>query len=151
MNNQYNRIGEHSDGTPIPAQPTTKDRILVIDDDRPLASILDTTLREMGYDVDISYDGKDGFRRSNRYSYDLVSLDLRMPDWGGLDTIAAMSVVSEDLPILVVSGFLDAKTIENLELFDNVHGWLNKPIDLEVYIGRVREIIIKTRKKDHTS
>ena len=120
------------------AAPRQGRRILVVDDERPVLAFFCAFLEKEGYEVDLVEDGRAAFRMANRGSergraYDLVSMDLRMPNWDGMDGIASLGLVEPKLPVIVVSGYLTAEAIEELKITPNVVGWLDKPVDLKRY------------------
>ena len=110
---------------------TTKtQRILVIEDDADVANLLRIMLKEAGYVVDIALTGQDALNRLQVQSYDLVSVDLMLPDIGGLDVIRKLRQDSEtlNLPIVVVSAKVEQGRLEISGDVSNID-WLAKPID----------------------
>ncbi|WP_223232230.1 MULTISPECIES: response regulator [Marinomonas] len=105
-------------------------RILVIEDDADVANLLSIMLKEAGYVVDIALTGQDALNRLQVQSYDLVSVDLMLPDIGGLDVIRKLRQDSEtlNLPIVVVSAKVEQGRLEISGDVSNID-WLAKPID----------------------
>ena len=79
-------------------------RILVIDDEAPIRSILRRSLQSFGHEVVEAADGTDGTRLFESSSFDLVITDLFMPDKEGIETILDLRAKSPEVKILVVSG-----------------------------------------------
>ena len=71
---------------PAPATLPDRARILVADDDVTLVRILETVLHGDGYDVDPAYDGEDALAKATAREYDLVLMDIAMPNLDGLTT-----------------------------------------------------------------
>ena len=120
------------------AAPRQGRRILVVDDERPVLAFFCAFLEKEGYEVDLVEDGRAAFRKAtagteNRSPYDLVSMDLRMPNWDGMDGIVSLGLVEPKLPVIVVSGYLTEEIIGELKIAPNVVGWLDKPVDLKKY------------------
>ncbi len=123
-------------------------RILIVDDDRLVADILKTVLTEFGYEADIVYDGVQALKMAHNFVYDLVSMDIKMPVCDGDDAIVAMEETMPDLQILVVSGNLSKRIRDELNLCKNVRGFMEKPVDLEKYVGNIRRIISSRKERN---
>ncbi|WLD57917.1 response regulator [Salinispirillum sp. LH 10-3-1] len=108
----------------------TRARILVVEDDPDVAHLLMIMLNEAGYDCDTAYSGNDALRMLDETRYDLVSLDLMLPDISGLDIIGTLrrQTATRDLPIVVVSAKVEQG---KLAIGGDVShlDWLTKPID----------------------
>ena len=74
-------------------------RILVVEDDRPLAATLERVLGTEGYDVEVAGDGNEALRRSRDRPFDLVVLDVLLP---GLDGIAVCRRLRATSPIPIL-------------------------------------------------
>ena len=88
-------------------------RILVVDDDEQICALVSRLLENDGHEVAVAMTGVDALAELRASAYDLMILDLVMPQKGGIETIMEIRGVSPDLPIVVVSGrvaFGDAST-----------------------------------------
>lgn len=137
-----------SDTSPVHADPhTRKAHILVVEDDPDVAHLLTIMLEEAGYNCDIAYCGNDALRMLDECNYDLVSLDLMLPDISGLDIIRRLrrQTATRHLPIVVVSAKVEQGKltldgdVSNLE-------WLAKPIDQKHLIDVIRKQLDVKRK-----
>ncbi|MCW4148204.1 response regulator [Halomonas sp. 18H] len=120
-------------------------RILVVEDDSDIAKLLGHMLSDAGYRVDIALTGHEAQKRLQETHYDLMSLDLMLPDMSGLDIIYTLREhpATADLPVVVVS----AQVEENrLALSGQATGidWLAKPIDQSRLIDMVRRQLSDT-------
>ena len=84
-------------------------RVLVVEDDRPLAAMLKRVLGEEGYDVELAADGSEALRRARDRPFDLVVLDIMLP---GLDGIAVCRRLRSGgtIPILLLTARARTKT-----------------------------------------
>ncbi len=87
-----------------------KENILIIDDDSAIRDGCSQVLKKSGYDVVESPTGKDGLEKIDRYEFDLVLVDLKLPDINGLDLIRATRERDQSVPIVVITGY---GTIQN--------------------------------------
>ena len=67
--------------------PITPKRILVIDDEADIRESLDALLSQDGYAVELAESGTEGLRKAEAGNYDLILLDLMMPDRSGMDVL----------------------------------------------------------------
>ena len=115
-------------------------RILVVEDNPDLADLLLMHLGEAGYAVQKAGDGRTALTRFEEESFDLVILDLMLPDLDGLEICRRLRARPDYLPILM----LTAKSTE----FDRVLGlevgaddYLTKPFAFEELLARVRALL----------
>ncbi|MFZ2493155.1 MAG: response regulator [Thermoanaerobaculia bacterium] len=119
--------------TPLP-------EILVVDDDRPLRSLLVTILKRQGFNVTAASNGFEALERLNAHRFDLMLLDLNMPRMNGYEVLAHLALVSRDeVPAIVV---LSGDVAEDDD-GDLVFQRIRKPFDVDVLIGAVRTSLAK--------
>lgn len=115
-------------------------RILVIEDDRDIAHLLDLHLQDLSYEVDVAYDGAEGMARAEGEHYKLIILDLMLPSLDGLELCRRLRARSNHTPILM----LTAKSSEldrvlGLEL--GADDYLTKPFSIRELLARVKAIL----------
>jgi CheY-like chemotaxis protein len=79
-------------------------RILVIDDDTGIRTVIGQALKEAGHEVVLAPDGKEGMREHHVKPLDLIITDLFMPEQDGLETIIAFKKQFPNIPVLAISG-----------------------------------------------
>lgn len=86
--------------------------VLVADDDSDMRLFIGSTLERIGYEVIFANDGHEALMRINERSFDLVVLDIMMPNFNGLALLAALKKHerTKDTPVLMVSSREDAQT-----------------------------------------
>jgi len=114
-------------------------RILVVEDDAPLASILVRTLREESYAVDQAYDGQEAEWLAFENPYDLILLDLMLPRKNGLDVLKSLREGGIKTPVLILTA-RDTKEDVVTGLDRGADDYLTKPFDLDVLLARVRAL-----------
>jgi DNA-binding response OmpR family regulator len=137
----------HGTGWPGPgwSEPAPA-RILIIDDEPQISGFVGRALEHAGYEVDIATDAADGVRsavaggspgRPGRPGYDLVILDLILPDMDGRVALAAILRANPAQPVLILSCNSDPGTkAECLDL--GAKDYLSKPFSLAELSARVR-------------
>src|SRR5689334_8019010 len=122
-------------------------RILVVEDDRPLAATLERVLATEGYDVEVAGDGNEALRRARDRPFDLVVLDVMLP---GLDGIAVCKRLraTGPIPILLLTAL--GGTDERVRGLDSgADDYLVKPFAYEELLARVRALLRRTTPVDH--
>ena len=123
-------------------------RILIIEDDLPTSKALEATLKSESFVCDLTNSGEDGLDLAKIYDYDLILLDLMLPDVEGYEVIRRLRTVQVNTPILILSGLTDTD--------DKVKGlgfgaddYLTKPFDKQELVARVNAIV--RRSKGHSN
>ena len=84
----------------------TKPQLLVVDDEQDTCANLADIFTDLGYDVDVAYDGFTALERVKQKTYDIAILDLKMPGMDGLEAIRNFHQVLPRVPIIAMSGFM---------------------------------------------
>jgi DNA-binding response OmpR family regulator len=115
-------------------------RILLAEDDRPLASFLSKGLTAEQYAVDVAGDGEEARHLANEYDYDLLLLDLNLPPQDGFHVIRHVRPHKPDLPILILSGRARVEDrVRGLDL--GADDYLTKPFSFAELSARVRALL----------
>lgn len=114
-------------------------RILIIEDDEFIQSMLSLTLSKEGYEVACADDGQIGFNKAVTEDFDLIITDIKMPNWSGAESIYGLNLVNSKIKIIVVSGFVEDELKEELESYDNVIKILSKPFDSIELLAFIRK------------
>ena len=117
-----------------------RERILVVDDDSSVTSVLKRGLGYEGYTVDVASTGKEGMEIARQRSPDLVILDIMMPGINGLEVCRRLRSVDEKLPILMLTA-KDAVSDQVLGLETGADDYIVKPFVFEVLLARVRALL----------
>ncbi len=115
-------------------------RILVVEDEKKVASFIKKGLEEEYYSVDTAFDGREGFRLALTEEYDLIILDIMLPLKDGFTILKELRSENVQTPVL----FLTAKSsltdkIEGLNL--GADDYLTKPFSFEELVARVRALL----------
>jgi len=122
---------------PGQAEGVTGARILLIDDEPRICDFIRRALETAGYAVDSTGSGSEGLQRALEGDYDLVILDLIMPDVDGKRILTRLLGDRREQGVLVLSCLADVTTkVDCLEL--GAHDYLTKPFSLAELLARVR-------------
>ncbi|KGF07906.1 chemotaxis protein CheY [Tissierellia bacterium S7-1-4] len=118
-------------------------RILVIEDEKELCDSIKEGLTLDGYEVDACYNGLDGEEMATIEPYDLILLDLTLPDMDGMDILKSVRSQNALVPILILSARV--QTEDKVEGLDRgANDYLTKPFDFSELEARIRSL---TRRK----
>ncbi len=115
-------------------------RILVVEDDKKVASFLEKGLREEGYSVDVSHDGTDGLLKAHVHDYDLLVLDVMLPGKTGLEIVRSLRSRESSVPVLLLTARSDRDDIV-LGLDAGADDYLTKPFGFDELLARVRALL----------
>ena len=118
-------------------------RILIVEDEVDLAESFQAGLREAGYEVTIASDGYDALEQVASGTFDLITMDLRMPRLGGIQATELIRMRRISTPIIVISGYVANFEDELRQL--QVRCILYKPIGLKTLIETVRRVLEEDR------
>jgi len=114
-----------------------KRRILVVDDDPSIRTMVQTVLQRAGYEVATAHDGCEAIAMLAANDYDVVLLDVMMPKLSGVAVVEQLR--KENSPVLAHTYLLtaDLHAVENLP----VRGVIVKPFDIRALIAETRDCI----------
>jgi two-component system response regulator QseB len=114
--------------------------LLLVEDDRDLAAMLERVLVEESYDVSVAYDGQRALHLGLTRSFDLLVLDRGLPAIEGLDLLSRLRAKGVTSPVLVLSARATAEDrVEGLDA--GAEDYLTKPFDLAELLARLRALL----------
>ena len=122
-------------------------RVLLVEDDASVANSIVAMLRTEGFVVDTTDLGEDGLEIGKIYDYDIILLDLMLPDIDGYEVLHRLRAAKVDTPILILSGLSDMQhKVKGLGI--GADDYLTKPFHKSELVARMQAII--RRSKGHS-
>ena len=137
-------ISRHSAGEGLPSGAGS---VLIIDDEAEIRESLRTLLELEGYEVDTASGGEEGAARIGERAFDLVLLDLALPDRNGLDLLADLRAQDSGLSIIMITAY---GTVENAvrAMQSGAVNFIQKPWDNEKLLADVRAAVARHRAEE---
>jgi len=121
-------------------------RILLVEDDPTTAQSIELMLKSSGMVVDSTGLGEDGLEISRLYDYDLIVLDIMLPDIDGYEFLRRLRASRTETPVLILSGLGEAEQkVKGLGV--GADDYLTKPFDKDELVARIQAIV--RRSKGH--
>jgi len=118
----------------------TKANILVIDDEEIVRLLFKETLEELGHAVMVAGTGFEGLELVKQYDFDLVFLDLKMPEMVGDELFGRIKEIKPRLPITIITGYPDSGMMKRV-LTQGPFGVMNKPFSESDIIAAVNNFL----------
>jgi len=119
--------------------------MLIIEDDPVITEFLQTGLRYEGYPVSVSHTGKDGLERIRQVFFDLVILDVMLPDIDGFDMCRRIRSFGFNVPILLLTVKKDVSDrVKGLD--SGADDYLTKPFSFDELLARIRALLRRSGK-----
>ena len=109
-------------------KPENKVRVLVVDDEELLADTLVDRLANWGYVGTAAYNGYDGLRLFEQGDFQIVLLDLKMPDLDGITVFKRIKALNPGVPVIMISGYGSTETAGEA-MREGMYDFMAKPVD----------------------
>src|SRR3979490_943111 len=121
-------------------------RILLVEDERKIASLIARTLRENAYTVDIAESGEKALELGRDASYDAILLDVRLPGISGIEVCRELRHRGVEAPVMMLTArSLVEQRVEGLDV--GADDYLTKPFVLAELLARVRALVRRSFNK----
>ena len=114
-------------------------KILVVEDEKKIASFVKKGLAESGFTVDLARDGNDGWRLATTQSYDAIVLDIMLPGRDGLSILRGLREKKNAVPVILLTARSELRErLEGLNL--GADDYITKPFFVEELIARLQAV-----------
>ncbi len=122
-------------------------RVLLVEDDASTAKSIELMLKSEGFVVDATDLGEDGLEIGKLYDYDIIILDLMLPDIDGYEVLRRLRAARVTTPVLILSGLSEPdQKIKGLGF--GADDYLTKPFDKRELVARIHAVV--RRSKGHS-
>ena len=121
-------------------------KILIVEDEKKLASLLKESILDTFFKVIIAKDGDEGLKKYNSFKPDIIITDIMMPFCDGLEMTQKIKELDENIPIIVLSAHSDKeKLLKAIDL--GINKYFIKPFDPDELISYINKIVPKLQKE----
>ena len=117
-------------------------KILVVDDDLDMCQIISDILKEEGYSINSSYNGKDALMKIEKNHYGLIILDYKLDEISGLMVLEKALQMRPSLKVIMISAFGDDSTKAKAREL-GAADFIDKPFDIKILTQSVQDILTK--------
>ena len=120
-------------------------KILIVEDEKQMADFINLELKHEGYEVDICYDGEQGYEKAIQNNYDIILLDIMLPKINGMEVCRRLRS-KKNIPIIMLTAKGDiTDKVNGLDV--GADDYLTKPFEIEELLARMRVFL---RRKTQT-
>ena len=120
--------------------PSSNARVLIIEDDEEMRSLLKDFFTEEGFETDSVSNGSEAFRKLVKEPFDLVITDIRMPGLTGLDILPGMKRLQPGAPIIAITAF-GSEEVYRKAMERGATVYLEKPVHLQELRELIHELV----------
>lgn len=115
-------------------------KVLVVEDDPNISQLIQIHLKDLGYDIEVSKNGRLGYELAIAGTYDLILLDIMLPEMDGLSICQKLRALDNFTPILMITA--KSEEIDKvMGLESGADDYITKPFKIREFIARVKAII----------
>jgi len=118
-------------------------KLLIVDDDPEMRSLLSEELEEEGYRVTVAKNGLDVLSDIPFTSYDLIITDWKLPLRNGIQILKSVQEIHPGIPVILITAFGDAKIRRKVEKAGGIY--LQKPFSMEAFKHMVQSLLSRER------
>ncbi len=119
------------------------EKILIVDDEKPIVDSIKYTLYKEGYDVVVSYDGEDALEKVRKENPDLIILDIMLPKLSGLEVCRIIRRTSNVPIIMLTARGEDMDRVVGLEL--GADDYVSKPFSMRELVARIKAVLRRVK------
>jgi excisionase family DNA binding protein len=125
---------------------TLKKRILIVDDDEPIRRLFKETLEKNNYHVVTSDSGIKALQLVKNWNFDLIFLDLKMPDMDGVETFRRIRRTNKSISVVIITGYATSELLQRA-LKQAPFGVMKKPFGAKDILRSTENFLSGTRAK----
>lgn len=121
-------------------------KILVVDDQLGVRRLLFETFREDQHEVEMAANGEEALQSLKTFEPDLILMDMKMPGMSGLETLAQIRSMEQQVDVIMMTAYGDAQNLEQAKDLGILY-YIGKPFDLFELRNRVKGVLKEQSKK----
>ncbi|MFS0561050.1 response regulator transcription factor [Terribacillus sp. 179-K 1B1 HS] len=123
-------------------------KVLIVDDEESIVTLLQFNIERAGFETETAFDGLTGLQKALQNTYDMIVLDLMLPELDGTEVCKQLRQKQIDTPILMLTA-RDEELDKVLGLELGADDYLTKPFSPKEVVARIKAILRRTNKSDN--
>lgn len=123
-------------------------KVLIVDDEESIVTLLQFNIERAGFETETAFDGLSGLQKALQNTYDMIVLDLMLPELDGTEVCKQLRQKQIDTPILMLTA-RDEELDKVLGLELGADDYLTKPFSPKEVVARIKAILRRTNKSDN--
>ena len=123
-------------------------KVLIVDDEESIVTLLQYNIERAGFETETAFDGLSGLQKALQNTYDMIVLDLMLPELDGTEVCKQLRQKQIDTPILMLTA-RDEELDKVLGLELGADDYLTKPFSPKEVVARIKAILRRTNKSDN--
>ncbi len=124
-----------------------KSRVLLVDDEEDFLTASSQALQRRGLEVDVAPNGVTALEMVDAKQYDVIVLDVKMPDIDGIEVFRIIRRKYPNLPVILLTGHSSIDDAFQTSK-DGIADYLSKPIDMDDMAARIREVVVQFKQRE---
>ena len=124
-----------------------KSRVLLVDDEEDFLTASSQALQRRGLEVDVAPNGVTALEMVDAKQYDVIVLDVKMPDIDGIEVFRIISRKYPNLPVILLTGHSSIDDAFQTSK-DGIADYLSKPIDMDDMAARIGEVVLRFKQRE---
>ena len=115
-------------------------KVLIVEDDPNISQLIQIHLKDLGYEIKVKNNGREGFESANANSFDLIILDIMLPEMDGIAICQRLRALDNFTPILMITA--KSEEIDKvIGLESGADDYITKPFKIREFLARVKAIM----------
>jgi DNA-binding response OmpR family regulator len=119
-------------------------RILLVEDEEALADVLEAKLKKEGHELQVSYDGEDGYEQIKNWKPELILLDIVMPKMDGYEVLEKMNEEGIKIPVIIISNSGQPVEIEKTKKLGAIDHLIKTQFDPKEVVDKVQKYLVSS-------
>jgi len=121
------------------------EKILVVDDEEEITSMLKRNLKLEGFEVDTAHDREEGLERMEKDLYPIVLLDIKFPNTSGPELLSEFKKINPLVNVIMITGYSSMENVVDC-LGGGAVDYFTKPLDMDVITDRLEQVSEKIER-----
>jgi len=116
-----------------------KRKVLIVDDDKDIVTIVSTILSGRGWDIKAAYNGREALEAVTSSKPDIILLDIMMPEMNGIEVLKRIKKIDINARIIMITAFGDVESyLDSMEL--GAYEYINKPFETDELLEMIDRV-----------